>query len=127
VRGLLRLGASALLLVAIMFLGSLALWVGIPLGWLWIASQIEASTSSLGAAVATAMIGVVASIFVVVALLSRLSDAYRRQRVARGLEDTGHFALEVVMVTSAAVAVVAFGAWFLLFSGSSPIPVQVSF
>ncbi len=116
-----------LLLLAIMLAGGVLLWVGMPLAWLWIGSQIQGSTQSLGLAVAAMMVGVIVSIVVFVPLLDLLSEAYRRQRVARGLEDTGHFALEVVMVVSATVAAVCFTAWFLLFAGSSPIPVGVNF
>jgi hypothetical protein len=64
----------------------------------------------------------VASIAAMVPILSRLSNAYRRQRVGRGLPDTGHFALETVMVITAGLVLVAFTAWFLLFAGTSPVP-----
>ena len=53
---------------------------------------------------------------------SWLSERYRHERTARGLEDTGHFALEVTMVLSAGIALVGFVAWFLLFSGAAPLP-----
>ena len=122
-----RLGESALVLVLIMVLGSLVLWVGVPLGWLWVASQIEASTGSLGAALLAALMGVVVSIAVVVIVLTWLSNKHRELRIARGHEDSGHLVLEVVMVTSAGVTLVGFGAWFLLFAGSSPIPVNLSY
>ncbi len=126
-RGLLRLGAGALALVAMMLAGSLVLWVGIPLAWLWIASQIQGATSSLGVAIGAAFAGVGVSIAAMIPMLSWLSESYRRQRLARGLDDTGHLALEVVMVTSAIVAMVLFFAWFFLVSGSSPIPLEVGF
>jgi hypothetical protein len=119
---LLRLGSSALVLVGLMLAGSVVLWVAIPVLWLWVASRIESATGSLGAAVGVAFVGVVVSIALMVPVLSWLSNKHREQRVARGYEDTGHLALEVVIVTSAGVAVAAFGAWFLLLSGSSPIP-----
>jgi len=115
-RSLWRLGSSAVVL-----------WVGVPLAWLWIASQIQGATDSLGAALGAAFLGVVVSIAAMVALLSTLSDAYRRARVARGLQDTGNFALEVVMVMSAGVAIVLFTAWFFLFAGSSPIPLSLGY
>jgi heme/copper-type cytochrome/quinol oxidase subunit 2 len=121
-RGIARTGASALVLLAIMFLGSLVLWVGVPFAWLWIASQIQAATDSLGAALGAAFVGVVLSIAAVMALLSRLSHTYRRQRVARGLQDTGHLALEIVVVVSAGITLVVFTVWFFLFAGTSPIP-----
>jgi len=120
-RDLVRLGSSALVLLLIMFVGSLVLWLGIPLGWLWIGSQIETATKSLGAAVGAMMFGVIASVAALVAVLSRLSNTYRRTRVARGLDDTGHFALETVLVLSAGATIVGFSIWFFLFAGTSPI------
>ena len=121
-RSLLRLGASAVFLVAIMLAGSLVLWVGIPLAWLWIGSQIQDATGSLGAAVAAMLVGVVVSIVLWLPVLGWLSDRYRRERRARGLDDTGHFALEVTIVLSAGIALVGFVGWFLLFSGAAPLP-----
>src|ERR1035437_7678825 len=61
-RELLRTGAGAILVVLIMFIGSLGLWVGTPLLWLWVGSQIQGATSSLGTALGAAFLGVVLTI-----------------------------------------------------------------
>jgi hypothetical protein len=127
VRKFVQLGSSGLVLLLMMLFGGLVLWVGIPLAWLWIGSQVQVVTGSLGAAVGAMLVGVVASILLVVPVLGWLSNKHRALLLARGHEDSGHQALEVVLVTSAAVAVVAFGAWFLLFAGSSPIPIGISY
>jgi hypothetical protein len=124
-RGLLRAGASAILLVLIMFLGSLVLWLGTPLLWLWIGSQIQGSTQSLGTALGVMAIGVVVTISVLAILLQRLSDVYRRSRMARGLDDPGHFVLEGVLVVSAAISLTGFVIWFFLFAGASPVPIGI--
>jgi len=126
-RDLLKLGESAVLLVTIMLTGSLLLWVGVPLLWLWVASRVQGATGSLGAALAVAIFGVLVSIALVVTMLTWLSDKHRALRVARGQEDLGHFVLEVVLVASAGLAIVGFSAWFFLFSGSSPIPLNLSY
>ncbi len=126
-RGLLRLGSSALLLVMIMFAGGLVLWVGIPLAWLWIASQIQSTTDSLGAALGAALFGVIASIALMIPVLGWLSNKHRQTQIARGQDDTGHLVLEIVMVTSAGLAIILFGAWFFLISGSSPIPLGLHY
>jgi hypothetical protein len=123
-RDLLRAGSSALLLVLMMFVGSLVLWIGVPLGWLYVGSQVQGATGSLGAALAVMAAGVVVSILVLMALLGWMSRRHGELRHSRGLENGGHVALEGIMVVSAAVALIAFAAWFLLFSGSSPIPFQ---
>ena len=58
-RDLARLGFSALALLALLVSASLVLWVGIPVGWLWIGSKIQAATDNLGAAVGAMFLGVV--------------------------------------------------------------------
>lgn len=123
-RDLMRAGASAFLLLAMMFLASLVLWIGIPAGWLYIGSQVQGATGSLGTALAVIAAGILVSIAIVVALLGWLSRRHSHVREARGLEPTGQAALEGVMAVSAGVAVVGFAAWFFLFSGSSPLPIQ---
>lgn len=121
-RGLLRTGGSGILLVAIMVGGGLVLWVGIPLGWLYVGSLVQGSTDSLGTALLVMMVGVVVSIGVLVPILGWLNRKHSELRVARGLDDHGQTALEGVMTVSATIAIVGFGGWFFLFSGSSPLP-----
>jgi hypothetical protein len=121
-RELLRTGTGAALLVLIMFIGSLGLWIGTPLGMLWLGSKIQGATSSLGAAVGAMSVGVVCTILLLAWVLVRLSNAYRAISRSRGRRDPGHFVLEGVLVVSASVAVVAFVIWFLFFAGASPVP-----
>jgi hypothetical protein len=125
-RDLLRTGTGAALVVLIMFLGSLGLWIGTPLGMLWIGSKIQAATSSLGAAVGAMSIGVVGTILLLAYILVRLSNAYRAICLSGGRADPGHVVLEGVLVVSAGVAVVAFVIWFLLFAGATPVPLGIS-
>ena len=124
-RPLLRTGAGALLVIAIMFIGSLGLWVGTPLLWLWVGSQIQGATQSLGTALAAAFFGVVLTVTVVASLLSRLSDVYRANCVARGMNDPGPVMLEGVLVVSAGLTVTAFVVWFLFIAGTSPVPIGI--
>lgn len=123
-RDLLRAGWSALLLLAMMGLGGLVLWVGVPLGWLYVGSLVQGETGSLGAALAVMALGVAASIALVVSILGWLSRRHSHVRESRGLEGHGPVALEGLMAVSAMVALIGFVTWFLLFSGSSPIPFQ---
>jgi hypothetical protein len=121
----LRTGAGALLVVTIMFIGSLGLWVGTPLLWLWVGSQIQGATQSLGTALAVAFFGVVLTVTLVASLLSRLSDVYRANCLARGLADPGHVMLEGVLVVSAGLTVAAFVIWFFFLAGTSPVPIGI--
>jgi hypothetical protein len=124
-RGLLQTGAGATLVLLIMFTGSLVLWVGAPLAWLWIGSQIQGATNSLGAALGIMFIGVVLTIALIAVLLAKLSNTYRANRRARGLEDPGHVMLEGVLVVSAGLTLTVFVVWFLLFAGASPVPLGI--
>lgn len=126
-RRLVQVGSSGVLVMMMMLIGGLVLWIGVPLAWLWIGSQIQAATGSLGAAIGAMMIGVLASIALLIPVLAWLSNRHRALLVARGHPDNGHLTLEVVLVGSATIAVIVFGAWFLLFAGSSPIPVGISY
>jgi len=114
-----------MLVVLIMFIGSLGLWVGTPLLWLWVGSQIQGATDSLGTAVVLAFIGVMINILLLGTLLSRLSDVYRTNCMSRGLNDPGNVVLEGVLVVSAGITVVAFVIWFFLFAGASPAPLGI--
>ncbi len=125
-RDLLRSGAGAMLVLLIMFLGSLGLWLGTPLMWLWIGSQVQGATSSLSGALAVMFGGVLASIVLLAVVLAKLSEVYRANCRARGRHDPGHNVLESVLVVSAGLTLVAFAVWFFLFAGASPVPVGLN-
>ena len=114
-----------MLVVLIMFIGSLGLWIGTPLLWLWIGSEIQGATSSLGTAIGASFIGVVITIALVAQLLGKLSDVYRANQQARGIRDPGPVVLEGVLVVSAAITLVGFVIWFFFFAGTSPIPIGI--
>ncbi len=122
---LLRTGTGAVLVVLIMFVGSFVLWVGTPLLWLWLGSQIQGATESLGTALGVMFIGVLATIALLATLLAKLSNVYRANCRARGLDDPGHFVLEGVLVVSAGFTLAAFVVWFFFFAGTSPVPVGI--
>ncbi|MGA8719671.1 MAG: hypothetical protein WB557_16820 [Solirubrobacteraceae bacterium] len=124
-RELLRTGAGATLVLLIMVIGSLVLWIGTPLLWLWVGSQVQGATSSLGTAIGVSFIGVVATIGLLAGVLAKLSDVYQANRRSRGLADTGHYVLETVLVISAGLTLAAFVIWFFFFAGASPVPVGI--
>jgi hypothetical protein len=126
-RRTLQASESAALLVAIMFLGSLAMWVGVPLGWLWMGSLIQAQTGSVGYALLAMMCGLVITIALLGACLSWLNRLHVEVRAARGRDVSGTTALEHVLVASAAVALAVFLVWFFGYSGSEPIPLKISY
>src|SRR5918997_4002496 len=114
-RNVLRTGESAAML-AVMFAGALALWVGVPLLWLYIGSKIQDATDSVGAALGLMLVGSVLTILLFVPLLGRLNEAYEHLRESRGLDNYGQAPLEAMLVISAVVAVAVLVAYFLVFS-----------
>ena len=119
-RDALRTGASGLMVVFIMVVGSLVLWVGIPAGWLWVGSQIQGNTGNVGTALAAMMGGVVVSVVALAMLLAWLNRKHEELREARGLPESESSVLERVLVVTAGIAVVGFTIWFLGFAGPGP-------
>lgn len=113
-------------LVLAMLTGCLFLWVGAPLGWLWVGSQIQEDVS-LGTALMVTMVGFVATVFAVVPVLMWLNRQHIEMRDARNLPVAKYSALEVMLVLSAFLAVVGFAVWFFGFSGASPVPLNLSY
>ena len=116
----LNYGASAVLTAVIMVGASLLLWIGVPAGWLWVGSQIQGSSGSLGTAIAVMLVGAIVSIIALAYLLGRLNRAHERLREARGVPREGPALLEVVLVVTAGIALVGFAIWFFVFAGPGP-------
>jgi heme/copper-type cytochrome/quinol oxidase subunit 2 len=119
-RNLLRAGASGLILLVMMLGAGLVLWLGVPLGWLYVGSQVQGTTDSLGLALFVMMVGVLVSIALIVPALGWLNRKHLDLREARGLETHGATALEAMMTVSAVIAVLAFVVWFFLIAGPGP-------
>jgi hypothetical protein len=119
-RNLLRAGASGLLVLLMMLGAGLVLWIGVPLGWLYIGSQVQGATDSVGTAILVMLVGVVVSIVAVVPILGWLNRKHLELRAARGLDTHGQTALEAVMTVSVVVAVLAFVVWFFVIVGPGP-------
>jgi hypothetical protein len=126
---------TALLLVLAMALGSVFLWIGIPVLWIWGVSQtVDTTQPQLGPYLAI-IVGVPVSMFVFGRLLYRMNNAYERvtgqtsevrvqmpwHRSMRGERDSGRrtTVLEFVMIVSVGLCLLVFGVWFLFFAGSS--------
>jgi hypothetical protein len=117
-----RAGSSAVLMLAIMFIGSLVLWIGLPIGCLYVGSRVQDATHSVGVALLAMAAGVAVGIFAIVPLLGYLNRKQMELRAARGLDTYGQAPLEGVLVVSAGLALVGFGVWFFFFSGATPLP-----
>lgn len=123
-------------LIALMALGSILLWIGSPLGWLWIASQMQKDTQAAGfGPYMVVLFGIAITAVALAKLLQWLNRLYGEvsgldepvrivppwRRGLRG-ENEGRpqrTVLDVVMVISVTIGVVAFTIWFFFFAGSS--------
>jgi hypothetical protein len=124
-------------LIGLMAIGSALMWLGIPVGWLWLASHLQKGANpSLGPYLLVAF-GVPISMAIVGKLLGGLDRRYARivkadgdeglrvqlpwMKSLRGERDSGHrrTVLDVVMIVSVAIAWAAFAIWFFGFAGSS--------
>lgn len=125
-------------LILLMALGSLLLWIGSPIGWLWIASQMQRDSQAAGfGPYLVVLAGIVVTAVVLAKLLSRLNEAYSAvagdeepvrivlpwHRGVRGEQEgrPPRTVLDVVMVASVAIGLVAMAIWFFFFAGS-PLP-----
>jgi hypothetical protein len=113
-------------LVVLMLAGCLFMWVGVPLVWLWIGSQLQTSVP-VGTALLVTIVGALATIICMAPLLTWLNRLHLELRAARGLPIGTTSPLEVMLVVSAALAIVGFAVWFFGFSGSSPLPLEVRY
>ena len=128
-------GLAAAGLIVLMVLGSLMLWLAVPVAWLWIASHIDASLEASFRAYAVVAIGVPATMLIMFALLRRLDDAHQRltgpvatKKLApawrRSLSEERDLhaptsALDIILAATAIAAAIALAIWFFFFAGSS--------
>jgi hypothetical protein len=120
VRDSLRAGASALLALVIMLAGSLLLWIGVPVGWLYVGSQIQAKTDSIGTALGVMLVGGIASVIGLGYGLAWLNHKHLELREAHGVKTSRGGVLEPVLIVSAVIAVSAFALWFVVLQGPGP-------
>ena len=127
----------ALVLIALMAIGSVILWIGIPVGWLYLASRlVDSSQPSLGPYVLV-IFGIPVTMFLFGKVLFTLDRAFERVtdrpseadfrppwlRSMRGERSVSRriTVLEGVMIVSVSIALLAFAVWFFAFAGS-PLP-----
>src|SRR5437588_5426844 len=121
-------GIAQAVLVVMMALGSLALWAGSPLAWLWLASRVASSPNPGMGPYLLLFAGVIVTSLALARFLAGLDRAYRRlgdkpqRRVhhaflrASGqekLERSDSGPLGIVMTLSVIAALVALVAWVL--------------
>jgi hypothetical protein len=112
-------GALAAVVLVVEALLCLSLWGPQPAGWLWVGSQVDYLAGSRMLGIGVAFAGIVASLFVTLALCSRLDRVWRLLRRAAG-HDQRDGALTRLFGASAVVALIVFAVWFLVIEGPAP-------
>ena len=126
---------AALLLIALMAVGSISLWLVIPVAWIYAASHIVKTTQPTLGPYLMILFGVPTSMFIVGKLLYRLNGVYERltgqesevqvqlpwHRSMRGERrvERRTTVLELVMIISVSLAMLVFGIWFFFFAHAS--------
>jgi hypothetical protein len=124
----------ALILVLLMAVGSIVMWIGVPLGLIYAASQLAGSSRPSAGPYVLILVGLPIGMAVVGKLLGVLDRAHgrltgrieerrraswlRSMRAERTSTARGGV-LDTVMIISVALALVAFAVWFFGFAGSS--------
>jgi hypothetical protein len=104
------------LMLAAMTVLSLLCWGPIPLACLWLGSEANYLTGSVGAGILVAFAGLFGLLFGTLSLLRRLDQAWILVRRAAG-HDQRTGALGRVFAATAAVCAIIFVFWFLVIHG----------
>jgi hypothetical protein len=128
----------ALVLVLLMAAGSVVMWIGLPLGLIWLASALTTSSQPSLGPYLLILIGLPVGMVAIGKVLGGLDRAHGRltgriddgpQRAAwlqsmrdqRGPARKQRSVLDTVMIVSVLLALLVGGIWFLAFAGS-PLP-----
>jgi hypothetical protein len=122
-------------LVVAMVLGALFMWIGVPVVWLWLASQLAENSKPHAGLYVFAGVGILLSMAGMGWLLARLNRMHveftgrsRGSFVRRGWLRSEHGeqglapsagVLDTIVVVSVVIAVLVFLVWFFFFAGSS--------
>jgi hypothetical protein len=128
---------AAFSLVLSMALGSLTLWIGSPVFWLWLTSKLQSGTQASMGPYALMLLGIIATSVALAKGLAKLNSLYakvtRTDAVVgihlpwhrmRGAEHESRIrpitVLDVVMVASVVLALIIFTAWFFIVQPTPP-------
>src|SRR3954468_13195541 len=132
-------------LIALMFLGALALWIGDPVLWMWITSRLQSGTQASMGPYALMILGIILTAVGIGKALARLNRFYgevtgtaptvrivlpwrrsvRDARHGSGDDEDGRVPvslLDVVMVVAVMIGVLALLAWFFVVQPAPPLP-----
>jgi hypothetical protein len=126
---------AGVFLILLMAIGSIAMWLVVPVGLVYLASQLQNSSQPSLGPYLVVIFGLPIGMVIIGKLLGKLDRYYHRvtgteqnvrvqvpwMKSMRGERESGRpfRMLNVVMVVSVSLAGLCFGIWFFLFAGSS--------
>ena len=114
-------GAASVAVLALEVLGSLMMWAPIPVAWVWVGARVYDATGSFAAGGCVWFAGFLATLWLTVALLTRIDRAWIGLRRKAGHPQTEGVLTNVVVV-SATLALIAFFLWFYVIGQAFVIP-----
>jgi hypothetical protein len=112
-----RVLAAAILVL--MTLVGVSFWGPVPAGCLWIGSRFDYWTGSVGVGIVSAFAAMIAALFCGLSGMKRLDQTWILVRRAAGF-DQREGAIGRIFAVSAAIGVVLFTIWLLVFAGLGP-------
>jgi hypothetical protein len=109
----------AVAILVLMTVIGVSFWGPIPAGCLWIGSRFNYWTDSVVVGIITAFAAMLFVLFMGLAVMKRLDQAWILIRRAAGY-DQRQGVIGRIFAVSCAIGVVLFTAWFLLFAGPGP-------
>ncbi len=116
-------GSLAGLILAAIVVLCLLCWGPIPLACLWVGSQMDYLTGSVGVGILVSFIALFALLFGTLSLLKRLDQAWILVRRAAG-HDQRTGALGRVFGATAVICGLAFAFWFIVIHGPGSITIS---
>ena len=112
-------GLFAFVVLLVEALLCLSVWGPQPVAWLWIGSQVDYHAHSNMLGIVVAFFGILLSLFVTLALATRLDRFWRLLRRAAG-HDQRDGVMVAIFGATAVIALVLFTVWFLILEGPLP-------
>jgi hypothetical protein len=97
----------------------ISLWGPQPVGWLWVGSHVDYELDSVSAGIVTSFCGMLATLFITLAIAKRVDHAWKLVRRASGIQQE-RGALERIFVISLMIVGSVFLVWFFIIEGPGP-------
>ena len=118
-----KVGCAGLLAAEVV--GLAAMWLAIPLGWMWVAGRAYNATGSLGLYGTVAFFGFVATAWPAMATLRMIDGLWVTLRRRAGYDQENGVLVQVV-VGAFTLGIVGFFLWYYLFSSAYVLPFMPS-